>query len=59
MKKETIFLAVLLLIFAVPMILLGYYIATSNIVGIIVFSIIYLLCFFLFMLFVQSVNKRH
>lgn len=58
MKKETIFLGILLLVFALPMILLGVFIAKSNILGIAIFSVVYILCYSLFMWLVTSVNKK-
>ena len=58
MKKETIFLGILLLIFALPMILLGVFITKANILGIVIFSVVYLLFYSLFMWLVSSVNRK-
>lgn len=58
MKKETIFLGILLLVFALPMILLGVFIVKSNILGIAIFSVVYILLYSLFMWLVTSVNKK-
>lgn len=58
MKKETIFLGILLLVFALPMILLGVFITKSNILGIAIFSVVYILFYSLFMWLVTSVNKK-